>query len=133
MKFRHSTGVTLSLLSGHCAQVGAEWRELPDLFYQEALVRGCEVDKTVIEARNEIDPGASSDAGKTFDEAKLIREALELMKERGEAGDFTGSGNPNLNVLQSLVGFKATKDMVYPIWHEVENGGPVAPAADPTA
>lgn len=133
MKFRHLNGVNLSLLSGHSAKVGPEWRELPDMFYQEALVRGCEVDKTVIETRKEVAPGTSDTATKTFDEAKLIREALELMKERGEAGDFTGSGNPNLNVVQSLVGFKATKDMVYPIWHEVENGGPVAPTADPTA
>lgn len=133
MKFRHPTGVTLQLLSGHGAQVGPEWRELPDMFYQEALVRGCDVDKTVIEARNDAPAAPSDTASKVFDEPKLIREALELMKARGEAGDFIASGNPNLNVVASLVGFKATKDMVYPIWHEVENGGPVAPTADPTA
>ena len=133
MKFRHPTGVTLQLLSGHGAQVGTEWRELPDMFYQEALVRGCDVDKTVIESRKEADPGTSDTANKTFDEPKLIREALELMKARGESGDFIANGNPNLSIVANLVGFKANKEMVYGIWHEVENGGPLTVNADPTA
>lgn len=133
MRFRHLNGVTLSLLSGHTAIVSKDWRELPDMFYQEALVRGCEVDKTVIETRVDTETDNSDAADKPFDEIQRIRDALVLIKNRGVTGDFTNSGNPNLNVVAGLVGFTVRKETVLPLWREIENGGPLPISPDPTA
>ncbi len=118
MKFRHPTGARLALTNGQVALVGSEWRELPQDFYQEALVQGCEVDKNVIEQRHQQTPEGDGNT-RPFDESVAIREALELILTRNEAGDYTGSGMPNLNVVSGLVKFAVKKEHVYEIWHDL--------------
>lgn len=121
MKFRHHAGVRLALLSGHIAVVGKEWRPLHARFHQEALSKGCQCDQTIIPDRPEINVQSSSDAVSPLDEKVAIRKAIITMAGRKEEGDFTSAGNPNLNALAKLTGFRVDKESMSEVWKELQD------------
>lgn len=120
MKFRHPRGVRLALLSGHVTNVGADWVELDPIFHQAALEKGCHCDQETIGDRAGLSLTRGPDASKQIDPPEAIRTAIQLMIEREEEGDFTAAGNPNLNIVSSLVGFKPHKDDVLQVWHAMK-------------
>lgn len=119
MKFRHSDGVRVALISGHVTSIGPDWRELDPIFHREALAKGCECDQSSIRTQD-LSPQAGEGAVVNFDEAGAIRVALIRMIERNGNGDFTGSGAPNLKVLAKEAGFKIDKEIAMRVWHELE-------------
>jgi hypothetical protein len=120
MKFRHNAGARLTLDDGRVALVGKEWRELPADFYQEALVRGCECDKTVIEKRPDVEHANSENAKTDFDEPAAIRAGIEKLVDRGEPGDLTGAGLPNLVKLNAICGFTVGKESMLAVWKQMQ-------------
>lgn len=125
MKFKSPTAVPVQvvLLSGHSTNIGPEFEEVADIFINEALARGCLPQKTVHEpstARVKAGEGAQ---GQNDDPAADYRKAFISMLERkgtpeGEA-DFTADGTPNTNSVSKLVGFRANKEELLAVWHEL--------------
>ena len=122
MKFRAPSGeIRVSNILGHCAVVGAEWRELPEILHRDAMAAGCECDQTRV-ATPEAKPETAADAPKrVVDEATVIREVLEVMLVRNEAGDFTGDGTPNANVVSKLAGMSLRKEAVMNVFIAMQN------------
>lgn len=119
MQFRHPDGARLALTTGHVTYVGPEWTPLLSLFHAEALAQGCECDQQTIRTRPAHVPRASEAAVKPLDEPELIRNALITLAQRQHPGDLTGDGMPDLKVVASLCGFRAKREVVYAIWHDL--------------
>ncbi|MGO1000756.1 hypothetical protein [Lysobacter sp. CA196] len=130
MQFRHPDGARLALTTGHVTFVGPEWTPLPPLFHAEALAAGCECDQRTIRTRAAIVPRASDAAVRPLDEPHLIREALITLAQRQQPGDLTGDGMPDLKVVAALCGFRAKKEVVYAIWHDLVDASLAGDAAD---
>ncbi len=120
MKFRHPQGIRLALLSGHVTNIGPDWVDLDQRFHQAAFAAGCHCDQGVIGDRPNV-PDTRNDAASTdIDEPAKIRQAIITMLERSEEGDFTAAGNPHLNVVSGLCGFRADKETTLRVWHELQ-------------
>lgn len=130
MKFRHNKPTRLALLSGHVAVVDQEWRTLDERFHQAALNAGCQCDQTVIPDRPEIAGTRSSEADTPLDEKVAIRKAIITMAGRKEEGDFTSAGNPNLNALAKLTGFRVDKESMLEVWKELQDEAKAAGDTD---
>ena len=122
MKFRARSGsIRVSNIFGHCAIVGSEWAELPEILHRDAMAAGCECDQTVV-ATTEAKPMTAADAPKrVVDEATVIREVLEVMLVRNEDGDFTADGTPNAKVVSKLAGMNVRKEAVMNVWIAMKN------------
>lgn len=122
MQFRSPTGepIRVCLLSGHAALIGPEWRDLPEIFHREALAQGAQCDATRIEnvtVTVQAGEGAQVPATNEDDD---YRNAIILMLERKQPGDFVAStGLPNLKSLQKVVGFNVDKEKAYAVFHEL--------------
>ena len=96
--------IQVILLSGHCAVVGPEWRELPPILHPEAFKLGCisdnmnqeDIDARVIEHT----PKASS--------AEKLAEIIIAMKDEGEG--FTAAGLPHLKTLSAKAGWTVSRE-----------------------
>lgn len=120
MRYRHPTGVRLALLSGHVAHVGPDWIELHARFHQSAVREQCEVEQNFIPAVPDVVPEASPQAVVNVDADSVIRRALTIMIERDEAGDFTGTGQPSIKVVEKLGGIQVDKGKVYSIFRAMK-------------
>lgn len=111
MKFRSPTAepVTLILGSGHSCNIGPEFEELPDIFVNDTLARGCVADRSIAEGNN-AKVQAGPDAVNQDTPEQSYRKAFVVMLERNEEGDFTADGLPNTNSVSKLVGFRANKE-----------------------
>lgn len=110
MEFRSHLGepVRLALDSGHITIVGAEWRELPEIFHRAATLAGCQR-RDQAPPPDEIKRPAGSEV---VDHDTAYRAAIKTMLERNEDGDFTAASLPNINVVSKLCGFTARKEDV---------------------
>ncbi len=134
MKFRHHQGARLTLPSGHVTLIGKEWRDdVPKMFWQEALAKGCQCDKTVIDEREPHVSKASSAAVKPLDEDSSIRAALVIMIARDAELDFTTAGMPNLNTLSDECGFKVDRESAYRVFEAMKNEAAEAEEAEAEA
>ncbi len=131
MKFRAPTDepIHLALLSGHSAIVTRAWRELPDIFHDEALARRCECDKRVTAPKGAKVQNGPNAINQTPDVDDLYREALAKMLVREVEGDFNGDGQPSIEAVSELAGFVATKEDVLRVFRAME----AEAAADGTA
>jgi len=96
----------LALSSGQITLVGAEWKELPDMFRNEALANGC-LDE---------DMAKGIAAPTQVNRPEKIREILTAMVEDDNDGDFNADGSPNMHKVKELCGFAATKEEVSGVW-----------------
>lgn len=135
MKFRSRHGeIRVSLLSGHSAVVGEQWRELDPMFQAEALAKGAECDQgrfaaetpKGIEAEN---PHANGEVTHEI----AYRNAIATMLNRDQAGDFTSAGLPDIRRVSQLVGFQANKEGVYGVFHAMKAEADAAAAAEEAA
>lgn len=122
-KYRSPTGDPIRVVTdtGHIALVYGEWKELPSIYHHAAINAGCECDANPGVINNKQKPAASPQANKPLDIEEQITRALKTMLERDEDGDFTGNGDPNLNVVAKLVGFKVTRKQVQPIYQQLQD------------
>ena len=124
MQFRHPTGVRVESTSGHVANVGPEWRELPPVLQADALAKGCECDQTTFKAEKVELKSSPEAAARPADHDAVIREALELMLARkGDAdfeGDFTADNSPNAKVVGKLAGLNARKEDVMRVFRAMQ-------------
>lgn len=126
MKFRSNHDVRLALTSGHCAVVGPEWRELPEILHQAALGAGVECDAERVQARK-VEPESTEQAkARPTDHDAVYRVALATMLERNEDGDFNRDNLPNTNVVSKLGGISARKEDVLRVFRamQAEAGAP---------
>ena len=124
MKFRspNETPIRVALTSGHAAVIGHEWRELPEIFHRDALAQGAQCDATHIDNPEppSINGGEQANGGQPSED-DAYREAILLMIERDEEGDFVAStGLPNLKALEKLVGFRVNKERAYAAFHQLK-------------
>lgn len=111
MKFKTSTGGDLQiiLLSGHSIVIGSEFSEVPDIFVNECLAKGCIADRSIAEPNDaKVQAGDSAEGQESQQQA--YRKAFVTMLERNEEDDFTNDGFPNTNSVSKLVGFRANKE-----------------------
>lgn len=117
MKYRHHTGVRLSLVSGHATFVGPDWRALHERYHHEALAKGCECDQQTIRTRELAQPITGPNAITPLNEAALIRAGFERMLARNGEDDFTFDGIPNLEVLGAECGFNIDRQTALEVWN----------------
>lgn len=108
MKFKApgDTPIYVALLSGHCAVIGSEWRELPPNLHRKALEEGCitdNMDKATLAAKTEAAKPAPSN------HEILIRVIKDMMANPKE-GDFTAADLPNMKVLVKKAGWNVSKE-----------------------
>jgi hypothetical protein len=108
MKFRSpgDTPVYISLLSGHTALIGSEFRDLPPLLHRKALEAGCltdNMDEETINARIE-------SARPSEDNQEILIARINEMMTAPDEGYFTGAGMPNLKVLSRLAGWSVSRE-----------------------
>jgi hypothetical protein len=123
MQFRSPTDepIRIALLSGHTANVGPEWRSLPEIFHHAAMTHGCERDDSrVVPIQKPVEAGEEAMHQVTDIDAKY-RAALITMLSRSQEGDFTTASLPNINTVSSLVGFAATKVDVLRVFREMKD------------
>lgn len=111
MKFKTSTGGELHiiLLSGHSIVIGPDFGEVPDIFVNEALARGCIADRSIAEPNKTVVKAGAGAQGQE-DQQQAYRKAFITMLERNEEGDFTNDNLPNTNAVSKLAGFRANKE-----------------------
>lgn len=108
MKFKSptETPVYLALLSGHCAVVGPEWRELPIILHKKAFEEGCITDnmdaETIAAKVENAQPQKSNH--------EILVETIKGMAANPQDGDFTAADLPNLKRLSSLVGWTVSRE-----------------------
>lgn len=110
-----ASNVIVTTTTGHCAVVGAEWRELPPALHAAAITAGCEVDQARTKATAH-KPEASADAVDQSDEAALVTKAIKALLKRNDAEDFTNDGIPKVAAVNKECGFTATKSQVMEAW-----------------
>ena len=122
-KFKSTIGnqVRLSLLSGHTALVGPEWRELPELFHQEAYANGCVSDDMFKAQAMASIPVAKAEAiaSNGSREAKILKE-IAAMVEGNDLKDFTQSGAPDATILSTRVGERITSQKRNEMWFKFQ-------------
>lgn len=122
MQFRAPSGeIRVSNIYGHSAIVGTEWMTLPDILHRDAMAAGCICEQSVVETKAPVAESAPSAPKRVVDEATVIREVLEVMLVRNEAGDFTGDGTPNANVVSKLAGMNVRKEAVMNVYVAMKN------------
>lgn len=132
MQFRSPTDepIRIALLSGHTANVGREWRSLPEIFHHAAMTHGCERDDSrVVPVLKPVEAGKDAMHQTTDIDAKY-RAALITMISRSQEGDFTAASLPNINTVSSLVGFAATKADVLRVFREMKEEAEKAEKAE---
>ncbi len=103
----------LALGCGNITTVGAEWRELPDVFRNEALAQGC-IDEDMAKGIAE---------APAINRNEEIATAINTMLDGGEEGSFNADGSPNMKKINELCGFAATKEEVVAAWKVLSEGG----------
>lgn len=130
-KYRNPNGdETLRVVTdtGHIALVKGDWKELPPIYHNAAIAAGCECDAPTVR-KNDAKPLASSDAVKDKGADEKIEAALKVMLSRDVEKDFTGTGEPNLNIVAQLTGMRVTRNQVSPIMRRLEEEAAAEEAA----
>jgi len=136
MRFKSPTEnpIFVALTSGHTAQIGPEYGDLPEIFHREAIANGAVPEPAPGQAKIEADKPP-------FDRKVAIAEAMNAMLDGSMDGDFTADGKPDLGRLSARVGFTVSRDERDAIWinligtnkppappMQAEPKAPVAPA-----
>lgn len=134
MRFRNpdptSDPIRVALLSGHITTIGNEWRDLPEIFHQEAVRLGAErEDSANLPYPKPVEVKAGPDAqAQVVGEDAHYREAITAMLTRNDPDDFTAAGLPNIKVVSKLCGFNATKEDVLRVFREMKSEAGVVAA-----
>lgn len=127
MKFRTRKGeVRLATTLGHVTFLTEEWKELPEIFHQEAYSRGCisEEMAEVLSKDGGIDE-SKVDVNQSPEETRMAA-VLDAVKEMHDVKDvdgmFTESGLPSLKRLREIAGFEVTSEERDKAWAEFSSG-----------
>lgn len=102
--------VSIGLTSGHMLLIERAGTEVPPMFRREAISRGCLTSPDEV-----VDEEQTSE----FDRKKVIADAIRLMLDGDNEGDFKNDGTPDLRALQKRVGFQVQRDEADAIFKEV--------------
>lgn len=108
--------IYIAELSGHCAVVGSEWRELPVQLHKSALMLGCITDNMSKEAVAEI---VKFNAPPVQDNHSILVSIIKGMADNPAVGDFTAAELPNLKVLSAKAGWTVNKEEMMQAVHAV--------------
>jgi hypothetical protein len=109
------TPVYVALLSGHCATVGPEWRELPFNLHRRALEEGCITDNMDEESIAALTQSAVPQP----DRHQLLVGTIKAMMDDPQPGEFTGAGLPNLKVLCKKAGWNVSREEMMQAVHAI--------------
>lgn len=125
LKFYSPDGTPIRVThpDGSVARVGGEPRELPPKFNREAIKAGCLT--TDMPAADKLKGPAVPPANDAFRRREAIKEKISeaLNAEEGAPGyedAFTQAGIPNINWLNSAVGFNVERSERDELWNEVQ-------------
>ena len=108
MKFKApgDTPIYVALLSGHCAVIGSEWRELPPMLHRKALEEGCITDN--------MDPATAAMKTEAATPApgnhEILVGIIKDMMANPKQGEFTAADLPNMKVLVKKAGWNVSKE-----------------------
>jgi hypothetical protein len=102
--------VSIGLTSGHMLVIERAGTEVPLPFRREAIARGC------LTSPDEV---IDQDLTPEFDRKKVIADAIRIMLDGHNEGDFKNDGTPDLRALQKRVGFQVQRDEADAIFKEV--------------
>lgn len=117
MQFKSPTDkpIYVSILSGHTAIIGSEYRDLPLILHRKALEEGCitdTMDQATIDAKFE--------ASKPAPENKqILVDIIKEMMANPKDGDFTGADLPNRKTLSALAGWSVSKEEMMQAVHAI--------------
>ncbi len=102
--------------SGHCMVLGPDGAEIPQMFLQPAFAAGAVPADAVAEEFVALPPQTPT---KTHQE--LIQDAIKVMLERNEEGDFTAAGLPDRRRLAKVAGLNVTAEDLIIAWQAVND------------
>ena len=105
--------VHVALLSGNSILIGPDGRDVPAMFYREALICGA-----VPEGMQASDMEVEAAAPTELSRKDLMRNGIKKMMETREDGDFTGAGLPDRRILSRIVGWSVTAVELAEVWQE---------------
>lgn len=118
-RFRSLSGeeVCLSLLSGHAARVGTDWRPLPEIFHQEAYARGCISDDMLHgmaapggQQTFDLNSGGAGGALSAQERMEKIEEVITQMVSENNPENFTTAGLPRADMVNEACGFTTSAE-----------------------
>ena len=117
MKFKApgDKSIYIAELSGHCAVIGLEWRELPAIMHRAALREGCitdNMDPATIAAKVEA-------AQPELSRKELLIGHIKGMMANPQPGDFTNADLPNLKRLSGIAGWTVSKEEMMQAVHSI--------------
>ena len=110
MLFKSPTGqpIQVAILTGCCAVVGDEWRELPVDLHRKAIEEGCITSDMDLATINAGQPQPSADKSNE----QILIEVIKAMMENPEASDFRSDGMPNIKSVIRNCGWTASREEV---------------------
>lgn len=116
MKFTSSRKITLTGLGHVISFEKGECLFVPPALHQEALAQGLEPDGDVTGMR----PVARPDDATRIE---AVKEAMKLIAERNDPGDFDAAGTPKVRAIENLTGGAKPADGKerLALWAEVAN------------
>jgi len=118
-RFRSLSGeeVCLSLLSGHVARVGPNWRTLPPIFHQEAYAKGCISDDMLQgvaapgdQQALDLITGGTGGALSAQERMEKIEEVIKQMVSENNPEKFTAGGLPRADLVNEACGFTTSAE-----------------------
>lgn len=108
MQFKSPTDtpIQVALLSGHCAVVGPEWRDLPPNLHPEAFRLGCISDNM---SQTDIESRVIQHTPQATNAEKLAVIIHEMIAENKPA-NFTGAGLPHMKTLSAKAGWTVNRE-----------------------
>lgn len=132
MKFKSRSrgeSVRIASTSGHICIIGDEFTEVPEHMESEAYANGCisealyqsikadmEADAKKAAAALALNGGGAPEGS---DRSPVIIAKINEMMDSTEDGYFTKAGLPNLKVLETLCGFRVSKEEMEKAWDVV--------------
>lgn len=133
-KFRSRNGepVRVALLSSQVAIVGAEWRDLPEIFHSAAYSAGCISDDMVVnEASKQVVESGLLD--KVSENAMLeaeVRGAIQKAIDENNIGAFTKNNGPKAQYLRDELGKTIPNHVKTKVWEDMLDKGAVSPLSN---
>lgn len=102
--------------SGHCMVLGPDGSDVPQMFIQSAFAAGA-----VPAGADSAEFVAAPDQTQSKTYQDLIQDAIKVMLERKEGGDFTAAGLPDRRKLARIAGMNVTAEDVMVAWQAVND------------
>ena len=121
--------IRIASTSGHIVLIGDEFTEVPEHMESEAFSKGCVSEALYNSIREDMKADAQKQAAlvaltgggspEGADRSPVVIAKINEMMDSTDEGYFTKAGLPNLKILETLCGFRVSREEMEAAWAEV--------------